>query len=76
MIDDDKLFQQWEIKTHRQRRKRRPTLVSVSRQALKAGATKVTLTPDGTVSLEFGRSTVDPSPTINPWDEVLSRGPH
>jgi hypothetical protein len=76
MIDDDNLLEPWEIKTHRQRRKRRPTLVSVSRQALKAGATKVTLAPDGTVSLEFGRSTLDPSPSTNPWDEVLSRGPH
>lgn len=76
MINDDNLFEPWEIKTHRRRRKRRPTLASVSRQALKAGATKVTLAPDGTVSLEFGGSSLEPLPPTNPWDEVLDHGPH
>ena len=69
-VDDHKLFEPWEIKTHRRRRKRRPTLASISKQALKAGANKVTLAPDGTVSLEFSNPGVEPTPT-NPWDEVL-----
>lgn len=73
---NDNLFEPWEIKTRRRRPKRRPTLASVSRQALKAGATKATLAPDGTVSLEFGWSSLEPSPPTNPWDEVLDHGPH
>ena len=70
MINDDNLFEPWEIKTHRRRPKRRPTLASVSRQALKAGATKVTLAPDGTVSLEFGRI----KPRAFTTNEPLGRG--
>jgi hypothetical protein len=76
MNQDDNLFEPWEIKTRRRRRKRRPTLASVTTQALKAGATKATLAPDGTVSLEFSKPGVEPTPA-NPWDEVLEHGlPH
>lgn len=67
----------WDMETHKPRRKRKPTLASVSKQALKAGATKVTLAPDGTVSLEFGKLESDTRVELtNPWDEVLGHGPH
>ncbi len=72
------LFEPWDMETKkpRRKRKRRPTLASVSRQALKAGATRATLAPDGTVSLEFGGAHDTKIELTNPWDEVLGHGPH
>jgi hypothetical protein len=44
--------------------------MGLSKQALKAGAARVTLAPDGAVTLEFARDLAPPQ--SNPWDEVLS----
>ena len=67
------LFERWEW-TARHKRRRKPTISSVAKQAIKAGATRATLAPDGTVSLEFGREIV-PVATLAPgepneWDTI------
>ena len=48
---------------------------TASQRALKAGASKVTLAPDGTVTLEFGRET-STSPLQTLGIQVLLRAPH
>jgi hypothetical protein len=66
-------FEAWEVKRHKRRRKRLPTLASVSKQALKAGVTRATLAPDGMVTLEFGTASNDAGINVNgnSWDDLV-----
>jgi hypothetical protein len=59
----------------RRTRTRKPTLVSVARQASKAGldVARYEVKPDGTVVVVTGKGEQS---TINEWDEVLPHGKH
>ena len=57
-------------------RKRKPSLASAIRQAVKAGMTVsgATIAPDGSVVLTFGGGSTATSD--NPWDRVLRNASH
>jgi hypothetical protein len=67
------------MKTHPRRCTGRPivskkmlkAIARVSKQALKSGATKATLSPDGTVSLEFARTPAPDARSNGAGDGVL-----
>lgn len=59
-----------------QRRKRRPTLVSVAKQASKAGidVARYEIDVDGRISIVTGKPSETKTTQTNEWDEVLPDG--
>jgi hypothetical protein len=63
----------------RQRSRRRPTLLSVAKQAKKAGieVARYEIEPSGKIVVFTGkRDDADVKASLNPWDEVLKHGGH
>lgn len=63
----------------RQRSPRRPTLLSVAKQAKKAGidVARYEIEPSGKIIVIAGKlDDADVEPNLNPWDEVLKHGRH
>lgn len=60
------------------RRKRKPTLATVAKQASKAAieVKRYEIKPDGTVVVVPGKPEPDTDNVSNPWDEVLDHDTH
>jgi hypothetical protein len=78
---DRPVFEPWDLPPTRKRRKRRkPTLAGICKQARELGV-DVVVAADGSMTLKCSASTSAESPAgngaaNNPWDEVHEHGTH
>lgn len=67
---EHQLFEPWDVPTRKRRKRKSPSLVSVAKQAAKAGieVARYEVEPDGKINIITG--TADGETTNNEWDDV------